>query len=119
MTGVFVYGTLMPGRARCAALARWAHEGPLSDRVRGTTVDTGAGYPGLLLDGRRSVPGFVVMLREGAEGAALAVLDDIEGVPAGLYRRVQVTTESGRVCWTYEYMKARASMPVVMGLWRA
>jgi gamma-glutamylcyclotransferase (GGCT)/AIG2-like uncharacterized protein YtfP len=108
---VFVYGTLMPGQPRWPQLAGSAAGEPAADRVRGVLLDTGAGYPGLLLGGDETwVPGVVVRLPPRAAPAALRRLDRTEGVEHGLNRRGEVCTERGVACWTYEYLRGRPSM---------
>jgi gamma-glutamylcyclotransferase (GGCT)/AIG2-like uncharacterized protein YtfP len=91
---LFVYGTLRSGgRASgllrgCTCLGVWTLAGTLYD-VRGA-------YPALVLAGEGKVEG--ELWRCPAE--LLPALDEYEGVPGGLYRRVRVEVE-GVECWTY------------------
>ena len=109
-TSVFVYGTLMPGHLRWEVLAPDAAEhGPAS--VDGVLWDTGRGWPALqvsddLLRGRpvAAVPGHLVRLTEGIAARVLAMLDEIEGVDRGLYRRVEADVD-GTWAWTYETLE--------------
>ncbi|MCE0766721.1 gamma-glutamylcyclotransferase [Pseudonocardia kujensis] len=93
---LFVYGTLQPG-ARSWHLLAGAAAGPAEPvTVPGTLLDTGLGYPAMLRDAGRGVPGHLVPLRDPA--ALLPRLDRFEG-PG--YVRVRVATPDGRSCWTY------------------
>lgn len=117
MSAVFVYGTLMPGQPRWPLLAAYAATAPVGDHIRGRLVDTGSGYPGLLLQATGEVHGVVVALQPQHAQQALRRLDAAEGTANGLYRRVQVETKSGRTCWTYELLKTEPWMPDLAGRW--
>jgi gamma-glutamylaminecyclotransferase len=104
-TLVFVYGTLKRGQNRHAALAKQqfvcaAHTAPCY-RMH----DCG-GYPGLLeveQDGV-SIAGEIYRV----DAKCLALLDEIEEVPRGLYRRARVKLEPPREFWnvqTYLYRR--------------
>src|SRR4051812_18766428 len=97
---VFVYGTLKPGYARWPHLAPFADEDPTPDAVEGILWRTPHGWPAATV-GNRSIPGVVVALRPRKTADALALLDRIEGVDAGLFQRSIVTTEMGQPCWVY------------------
>lgn len=118
MTSIFVYGTLMPGQARWPMLAPYTVTEPQPERVPGSLVNTGMGYPGLVdVGSSRWVRGWRVDLAPVSTDRALAALDAIEGTAVGLYRRVQVTAESGIRCWTYEYLHATPDLPDLGGRW--
>ncbi len=117
MTAVFVYGTLMPGQSRWPILAPYAAAPASEDRVGGRLVDTGSGYPGLLVEDIGEVHGFVVKLQADLVDVALRRLDAVEGTEVGLYRRVQVRTASGRTCWTYELLVLEPWMLDLGGRW--
>lgn len=114
---VFVYGTLMPGECRWSSLEPFV-QACSEDRTRGALLDTGYGFPGLLLDDGADVEGVTVTLDPETAGEALRVLDQIEGVEGGLYRRVRVVTGAGRLAWTYEFLQPTADMRRVPGRWR-
>jgi gamma-glutamylcyclotransferase (GGCT)/AIG2-like uncharacterized protein YtfP len=92
-THLFVYGTLRSGGGAAGLLHGCERVG--TGTVAGTLYDLGA-YPALVLDGEGRVEGEV--WRCPAE--ALARLDEYEGVPEGVYRRVAVQV-GGTDCWTY------------------
>ncbi len=101
-TSVFVYGTLMPGERRWAALEPFASRWEPATAV-GRLWDTGRGYPAIRFDaGARAVPGFVVSVDAERLAEAIAVLDAIEGEGV-LYRRVEVTTSRGPAL-SYEWL---------------
>lgn len=100
---VFVYGTLMPGRSRWPALARWTDAGPAVDSVAGELFDTGRGWPAAVLGQGRPIPGFTVALQEHSLAEALDALDEIEGTSHGLFRRVSAVTGNGVEVWVYEW----------------
>jgi gamma-glutamylcyclotransferase (GGCT)/AIG2-like uncharacterized protein YtfP len=90
---VFVYGTLRSG-GRASGLLRGC-ECLGARTLPGTLYDLGA-YPALVLEGEGRVEGEVWR----CPGELLHALDEYEGVPRGLYRRVPVEVE-GVECWTY------------------
>lgn len=92
-THLFVYGTLRRGGSAGGLLRGCECIG--GGTVAGTLYDLGA-YPALVTGGEGAVEGEV--WRCPAE--VLSRLDEYEGVPGGLYRRVPVQV-SGRDCWTY------------------
>jgi gamma-glutamylcyclotransferase (GGCT)/AIG2-like uncharacterized protein YtfP len=111
-TCVFAYGTLKSPDQLDAVLggvATWSIAGEAS--VAGTLYDTGA-YPALRLDGGGVVPG--ILLRVAPCDAALARLDEYEGVPEGLFVRKRLTLEIraavDREVWVYEYNRSVADL---------
>jgi gamma-glutamylcyclotransferase (GGCT)/AIG2-like uncharacterized protein YtfP len=105
-TDVFVYGTLKPGQHRWAVLAPFTAAPEAADPASGPgrLFDTGYGWPAAVFDPRAAdrVPGVVVPLHPASADEALAVLDDVEGVDSGLFRRVLIDVE-GRACWAYHW----------------
>ena len=103
---VFVYGTLKPGQSRWQVLAPFAvrAESDVEDSASGRLFDTGYGWPAAVfapgVDDR--VPGVVITLAPDSVDDALAVLDEVEGVDSGLFRRVLIDVD-GRPCWTYHW----------------
>lgn len=100
MNQLFVYGTLMPGDVRWQFLAPYVVGEPVAATVRGALYDTGHGYPALFPDGDRDVPGVLVALDQKRLDEALAVLDEVEGLVEGLYRR-ELADVGGQPAWTY------------------
>jgi gamma-glutamylcyclotransferase (GGCT)/AIG2-like uncharacterized protein YtfP len=99
---VFVYGTLMPGRVRWPFLQSFAGSSRPAT-ARGHLWDTGRGYPAARFDsGAGEIPGVLVTIVPDRFGAALAVLDRIEGEGV-LYRRVEVDTSVGPAI-SYEWL---------------
>jgi gamma-glutamylcyclotransferase (GGCT)/AIG2-like uncharacterized protein YtfP len=115
-TTVFVYGTLMPGRLRWPLIEdHVAAHRPAT--VAGTLLDTGYGYPALLLDGRGTVHGVAVDLHAESAGEALDLLDGIEGQA---YRRVEVTSAVGERLETYVWVASTDGFePIPSGRWAA
>ena len=118
---LFVYGTLLPGEVRWHFLEPFVvGEGKL-DRVRGILSDTRQGYPAasfdVPLDSASMIVGRVFGLVDEGSAEALAQLDEVEGAVAGLYRRVEVTTERGIVCWAYEYGGGLDLVAIEGGSW--
>jgi gamma-glutamylcyclotransferase (GGCT)/AIG2-like uncharacterized protein YtfP len=115
---VFVYGTLMPGRLRWPLIAdRVVAHRPAT--VRGTLLDTGYGYPALVLPGPAIVHGWLLELDPEQAQDTLALLDEIEG--SG-YDRVEVRAEAGSdggaPALTYVARGATAGFePIPSGRW--
>ena len=102
MTGhfhLFVYGTLRSNGAGASLLA----EGELigEGSVGGVMYDMDGAYPALVLYGNIPVRGEVWR----CPASSLWSLDEYEGVPEGLFRRigVEVKMEDGSMqgCWAY------------------
>jgi gamma-glutamylcyclotransferase (GGCT)/AIG2-like uncharacterized protein YtfP len=65
--------------------------------------DTGLNYPAALFDDSGTIRGRTYPLLTGSIDQCLALLDEVEGVVEGGYRRVQITTGTGTKAWAYEY----------------
>ncbi|MEL6891525.1 MAG: gamma-glutamylcyclotransferase [Actinomycetota bacterium] len=125
---VFVYGTLLPGDVRFPMMRPFVVDDGWADTVRGRLFDTGLDYPALVLDDTDTDIGGETLGAAGSSGVAtpqtataplvigrtftllaatideaLDVLDEVEGVVGGRYRRVAVTTATGVAAWAYEY----------------
>lgn len=102
-TLLFVYGTLLPGAQSWEVLKRFVDGHGTPDSVSGELFDTGLGYPAAVIDERSTslVLGRTLQLTASHSAAALAALDEFEDVADGLFRRVAVTTGSGRTAWIY------------------
>jgi gamma-glutamylcyclotransferase (GGCT)/AIG2-like uncharacterized protein YtfP len=101
-SAVFVYGTLLPGQERWPLLEPYALEAREA-LVRGQIYDTGRGYPGALFDRPGSIPGALIELDPERLTDALTMLDEVEGVDLGLYRRVLVHTDADEPAWSYAW----------------
>lgn len=108
-THLFIYGTLIPGEERWHFLEPYVAAGstPTQDRAHGHLYDTGHGYPAALFDATNSIAdqmeGLVIELDEATVDEAMALLDEVEGEPEGLYHRVIVETVGGARAWAYQY----------------
>ena len=120
-SSLFVYGTLLPGEARWHHLEPFVVGAGEADRVRGILSDTGEGYPAAAFaipaGSPSTIVGRVFALADEGSAVALAQLDEVEGAVAGLYRRVEVTTERGVVCWAYEYGGGLDLVAIEGGSW--
>lgn len=96
---MFLYGTLMPGRPRWPILSGYVVGVPVCASATGTLFDTGFGFPAMF-PGTDPVPGFLVHLDSVTLKDALGVLDDVEAVGSGLFRREQVPCQ-GELAWVY------------------
>jgi gamma-glutamylcyclotransferase (GGCT)/AIG2-like uncharacterized protein YtfP len=92
---LFVYGTLRGDGAAAHRMADCTYVGP--GVVRGTLYDIDGDYPALMLYGDTPVSGEIWHV---PSAAALAGLDEYEGVGRGLFRRVAVSV-NGHACWVY------------------
>jgi gamma-glutamylcyclotransferase (GGCT)/AIG2-like uncharacterized protein YtfP len=110
---VFVYGTLMPGHLRHAAIERFVADRRLA-RVRGRLYDTGRGFPAAVFGGDGWVEGWLLTLRPGTEGRALAAMDRIEG---SLYLPVTVETADGETAIAYEWRGEVSGLRPLAGRW--
>jgi gamma-glutamylcyclotransferase (GGCT)/AIG2-like uncharacterized protein YtfP len=119
---VFVYGTLLPGDVRWHLLAPFVVDDGWPDRTSGRLFDTGLDYPAAVFDdtGTAAAPyvvGRTMSLLGSSRTRALDVLDEVEGVVAGLYERVVVRTERGHDAWAYRYGGGLDLTPIVSGDW--
>jgi gamma-glutamylcyclotransferase (GGCT)/AIG2-like uncharacterized protein YtfP len=96
---LFAYGTLAPDSPQAAELGGW-----LPDAVRGRLYDLGP-YPGIVDCDDASAGWVEGYVREVAEEALSQRFDPYEGVDEGLYRRVMMTSRSGRRVWVYVYAR--------------
>lgn len=100
---LFVYGTLQPGDVRWHHLAPFVAGDGWPDTAAGSVFDTGVGYPAALFDASGTVRGRTYPLLSASLEECLAVLDEVEGVVDGQYRRIEITTGSGTPAWAYQY----------------
>jgi gamma-glutamylcyclotransferase (GGCT)/AIG2-like uncharacterized protein YtfP len=101
-TGLFVYGTLMPGRLRWPLLARFAR-GHRPAEVHGSLYDSGQGWPVAVFGADGVIPGVLVELDPAKIDEALPAIDEVEDTATDLLRRVEITTLDGDVAWAYHY----------------
>lgn len=114
---IFVYGTLRPGDVRWPLLEPYVADAGRVDLVTGELFDTGFDYPAALFNDRSTIHGRLYGLIDGSIRDCLDHLDRVEGTVQGLYRRVIVRTESGRVSWAYEYGGGLDLTPIPSGDW--
>jgi gamma-glutamylcyclotransferase (GGCT)/AIG2-like uncharacterized protein YtfP len=116
---LFVYGTLRRGDVRWSFLEPYVHDDGVDDTVAGALFDTGLGYPAAVFDplATTTIIGRTYRLVEDRLDVALAVLDEEEDTVLGLYRRVAVTTGSGRDAWAYAYGAGLELTPIESGDW--
>lgn len=113
-SAVFVYGTLMPDHWRFPAIEHFvASRRPAT--VPGRLYDTGEGYPAARFDEHGEVRGWLLEIRPGLAGAALATLDQIEG---DLYRPVEVVTTDGDEAISYEWDEDVDDLYPLDGEWK-
>lgn len=112
---VFVYGTLMPGEPRWAAI-RPHVTGLEPMTARGQLFDTGHGYPAARFDRPGEIRGWALTLRPTERDDALALLDRIEG---DLYRRIDVPLSDGATALTYEWAGGLDALTPLDGDWTA
>ncbi len=120
---LFVYGTLLPGDVRAHLLAPFVVDEGWPDTITGRLFDSGHDYPAAILDDRAEPGGVIVgrtyALLEESSQRALDVLDEVEGVVGGSYRRVLTTADSGTQVWVYEYGHGLDLTPIASGDWLA
>jgi gamma-glutamylcyclotransferase (GGCT)/AIG2-like uncharacterized protein YtfP len=116
---LFVYGTLLKGEPRNHLI----HDCKLLgiEEVPGRLYDTGKGYPAAVFGNpvKGKVIGEVYLLGENPE-KKLKLLDQVEGVEGGLYRR-RVLLHNGLSLYTYEAsypLKDRLLKNIASGNWR-
>jgi gamma-glutamylcyclotransferase (GGCT)/AIG2-like uncharacterized protein YtfP len=118
---VFVYGTLLPGDVRWHHLEPFVVDAGWSDSVPGRLYDTGQRYPAAIFDARAapggSIHGRTFALLEVSRTRCLEVLDEIEGVVGGRYRRLSVQTRRGTTAWAYEYGEGLDLVEIESGDW--
>lgn len=96
---VFAYGTLQPGESRWNAIRDLiATTG--TGRMTGRKVDTGFGFPGLVIDPDASTDGTLLHPEPASYRRLLAQLDRIEGHP-DLFTRQLHRLASGMLAWAY------------------
>lgn len=101
---LFVYGTLMSEGPRAGLLGRGRRR---VGRVPGVLFVMPTGYPALVLGSSGSVEGEVV---DGLDEARMRMVDLYEGVPEGLYQRVDVDVEvDGRAVAAWAYVMPDAA----------
>lgn len=93
-TYLFVYGTLRSGAEANERLRGCVRVGPAT--VRGTLYDIDGEFPALVLAGTDAVHGEIWR----CPARRLYELDEYEGVPERLFRRVALEVD-GLPCWTY------------------
>lgn len=123
---IFVYGTLKPGGSLAGV---WEQMKDIvtykqQELVWGTMYDLGA-FPACTLEctdkGTNVISGYLLYCKDTkALNKLLPVLDDVEGVSSGLYRRAMVTTLRGNRC--YIYTMSPTSLPddaevIESGVW--
>jgi gamma-glutamylcyclotransferase (GGCT)/AIG2-like uncharacterized protein YtfP len=118
---LFVYGTLRRGDVRWSFLEPYVHDDGFDDTVTGTLFDTGLGYPAAIFDPHATtvIVGRTYGLVPERVDVALAVLDEEEDTVLGLYRRVVVSTGTGRRAWAYAYGDGLELTPIESGDWFA
>jgi gamma-glutamylcyclotransferase (GGCT)/AIG2-like uncharacterized protein YtfP len=102
ISSLFAYGTLLPGEERWHMMAPFVVDEGFADTVQGEVYDTGLGYPAARFDRAGVIHGRTFHLLASSLVDALRVLDEVEGVVDGEYRRIVVTTTAGYQAWSYE-----------------
>ena len=118
MTRIFVYGTLKRGCKNHPHLAGQTYVGE-ARTVPGFRLHHLGSYPGMVAapDDHDGVTGELWDV----DAAALAHLDDFEGVSEGLYRRERVQLDSPAgptTAYTYLYARPVDGLPVIGPTWR-
>jgi hypothetical protein len=130
-TGLFVYGTLMPGHLRWPLLAGEAASWTPME-VAGVLYDTGSGWPAAVLRHAHEpaaapasgapaslVPGWHVELRGGGSQVLWRRLDDVEGVsidasPQDRFARILVAPPGdGAVLWAYSATRVEPTWALI------
>jgi len=116
MIDLFVYGTLMRGRPQGGLLRRFEH-------VKATAIGRlwrlPAGYPALELGPFGSVHGELVRQ---VDPRVVSLLDQVEGVDQGLYRRVGIDVVNGLRTfraegWVMDQPQRRGGIEIPTGRW--
>ena len=118
---LFVYGTLRPGDVRWHHLEPFVVDEGWPDTAAGRVFDTGLDYPAAIFD-HRAAPGGTVIghtyaLLDDSATRCLEVLDEVEDVVGGEYRRITVRTGLGVEAWAYEYGDGLDLVEIVSGDW--
>jgi len=103
VTHLFVYGTLRRGDVRWHFLEPFVVDDGNDDTVAGDVYDTGCDYPAAIFRTSGTIHGRAYELVQATRQRCLEILDEVEGVVDGDYRRVEITTSAGVRCWAYEY----------------
>jgi gamma-glutamylcyclotransferase (GGCT)/AIG2-like uncharacterized protein YtfP len=114
---VFVYGTLRPRDVRWHHLAPFTVDDGIPDSVEGQLFDTGLDYPAAVFGVPGTIRGQSFALLDASIDDALAVLDEVEDVVGGEYRRVLVRTGCGLDAWAYVYGAGLELTPIPSGDW--
>jgi gamma-glutamylcyclotransferase (GGCT)/AIG2-like uncharacterized protein YtfP len=114
---LFVYGTLRPGDVRWPVLAPFVVDGGWLDTVEGELFDTGLDYPAAMFNSRGTIRGHTFALLETSIERALELLDEVEGIVDGEYRRVVVRTGRGVTAWAYASGDGLDLTPIPSGDW--
>ena len=118
MNRIFVYGTLKRGCKNHHHLVGQIYVGEARTAPGFCLYDLGD-YPGMVADAtdREGVTGELW----DADAAALAHLDDFEGISEGIYRRVTVPIVHPSDCseaFAYLYARSVEGLPVIGHTWR-
>jgi gamma-glutamylcyclotransferase (GGCT)/AIG2-like uncharacterized protein YtfP len=96
---LFAYGTLGPPGPEAIARGGW-----VADAVRGRLFDLGP-YPALIDADDPAADWVEGHVRPVGGRELVDFLDPYEGVDEGLFRRVAVTTRTGRHAWVYVFAR--------------
>lgn len=120
MTQIFVYGTLKRGCKNHHHMAGQAYIGEARTAPGYALFNLGE-YPGMVADAKdkAGVTGEIWSV----DAKAIKQLDDFEGVPAGMYRRVPVTLlapfdQPMTVVYTYLYNRDLTGKSALGPTWR-
>jgi gamma-glutamylaminecyclotransferase len=115
---LFVYGTLKRGYCRAFALQQQEFLGPARTTAQFQLRDCGE-YPALIRQQPgQSITGELYRI----ERQIYPLLDDLEGVEFGLYRREEIsllTPHTGLVVFTYQYAQPWQHLPLLGSSWPA
>ena len=122
MDRLFVYGTLRTGQERWSFLEPFVSGPGNPDQAAGRLFDSGLGFPAALFDDDRksrsgTIFGDTFELSSESLHEALELLDEVESAVEGLYKRTQITTDSGKLVWAYQYGEGLALTPIPSGDW--
>ncbi len=114
---LFVYGTLRPGDVRWHHLSPFVVDDGWKDTAAGSVFDTGLDYPAAVFDGSGTIHGRTYALLSASQRRCLELLDEVEGVVDGAYRRTRITTGTGTIAWSYEYGSGLELALIASGDW--